>query len=89
MLKGIPEPKLRWFYKEKEKDTYDTLLLRSVKRQTSEGKYTCIATNKAGTSNATAMLLVEGKFMYYIIILQRLKALNNRNPVLKKDYIYI
>lgn len=62
VTEGIPKPELRWFYKEKLKRSTETLVLQNVTKQTNEGKYTCIATNREGTSNDTATLIVDGKF---------------------------
>ena len=38
-------------------------MLRDVTKQTDEGNYTCSATNEAGSSNAIAILNVDGKFL--------------------------
>ena len=64
---AIPEAKVRWIHKEKVKVTSKLLKLSNVKKQTSEGNYTCIATNRAGSSKATAILNIDGKFKCYIL----------------------
>ena len=59
---GIPEPTIRWIYKEKEKGTNINLVLSNLTKGSSEGNYTCIATNEEGISSDTAILKVDGKF---------------------------
>ena len=59
---GIPEPTIRWIYKGKEKGTKKSLVLSNLTKGSSEGNYTCIATNEEGISSDTAILTVDGKF---------------------------
>ena len=59
---GIPEPTIRWIYKGKEKGTNKSLVLSNLTKGSSEGNYTCIATNNYGSSSDTAILKIDGKF---------------------------
>ena len=67
VLEGIPEPTIRWIYKENLKGTNKNLVLSNLTKRSSEGNYTCIATNEDGSSNDTTILKVDGKFKCSIL----------------------
>ena len=67
VLEGIPEPTIRWIYKENMKGTNKSLVLSNLTKGSSEGNYTCIATNEDGSSSDTTILKIDGKFKCSIL----------------------
>jgi glucose dehydrogenase len=66
---GTPKPTIQWFKHDKQLEIFDVddqYILTDIK-QTDQGIYRCIATNKAGTTHRLFNISVHSKNFFFIV----------------------